>query len=95
MSTTETGECQEGAPGLLTQPCSLSYFLRPDNKPAISFGALDFTAPPRPERLGLVMKYCCALNGSLALAHFHAPGRTVGQYLVALLVVNQIAQHDL
>lgn len=32
------------------------YFLRRPCQPAIAFGALDFKASPRPDRLGLVMK---------------------------------------
>src|SRR5690606_34847977 len=31
---------------------------------AICLGACDFSASPLPDRLGLVMKYSCALNGS-------------------------------
>src|SRR5262249_19221662 len=31
---------------------------------AIRLGACFFSAPPRPDRLGLVMKYSCALNDS-------------------------------
>jgi hypothetical protein len=33
-----------------------TYFLPEENLPAISFGALDFNASPRPDSDGLVMK---------------------------------------
>ena len=50
-------------------------------------------APPRKAWIG--HEVLLRVKRLTALAHFHAPGGTVGQYLVALLVVNQIAQHDL
>ena len=45
------------------QLAAASAFLRRLNW-AMRLGACDFSASPRPERLGLVMKYSCALNGS-------------------------------
>ena len=50
---------------------------------------------PRPDRLGLVMKYLCALKGSSPGGRLDALRRAVRQQLPALLVVLEICDHDL
>ena len=50
---------------------------------------------PRPDRLGLVMKYLWALKGSSPSRRLYATRGAVGQELPALLVVLEIGDHDL
>ena len=69
ISTTETGAIPGRRPWASDSTMQVQFYLsvQPESRLAISFGALEFKASPRPDRLGLVMKYCCALNGSSPL----------------------------